>query len=112
MIAMYTVWLGFVYPQLFMIVLAFTVNESQAAVHAPRISQRPAVAARAPGLMIRAAINGPEITQSFVDAEAPSRQQGVYIDLINALFIGLNQFIPFLPALFEAFGGEEVPQGI
>lgn len=65
----------------------------------------PAVAARAPGLMIRAAINGPEITQSFVDAEAPSRQQGVYIDLINALFVGLNQFIPFLPALFDPVGG-------
>ena len=65
----------------------------------------PAVAARAPGLMIRAAINGPEITQTVADVEAPSRQQGVYIDLINALFIGLNQFIPFLPALFDPVGG-------
>ncbi len=65
----------------------------------------PAVAARAPGLMIRDAINGPEITQSFTDAEAPSRQQGIYIDLINALFVGLNQFIPFLPALFDPAGG-------
>ena len=49
MTAMYTVWFGFVYPQLFMIVLAFTVNESQAAIHALRISQRPAVAAAAVG---------------------------------------------------------------
>jgi hypothetical protein len=65
----------------------------------------PAVAARAPGLMIRDAINGPEITQTVADIEAPSRQQGVYIDLINALFIGLNQFIPFLPALFDPVGG-------
>ncbi len=65
----------------------------------------PAVAARAPGLMIRDAINGPEITQTVADVEAPSRQQGVYIDLINALFIGLNQFIPFLPALFDPVGG-------
>ncbi len=65
----------------------------------------PAVAARAPGLMIRDAIGGPQITQSLADAEAPSRQQGVYIDLINALFVGFNQFIPFLPALFDPVGG-------
>ena len=71
----------------------------------------PAVAARAPGLMIRDAINGPVITQSFTDAEAPSRQQGVYIDLINALFVGLNQFIPFLPALFDPVGGATTGAG-
>ncbi len=65
----------------------------------------PAVAARAPGLMVRDAINGPEITQTVADVEAFSRQQGVYIDLINALFVGLNQFIPFLPALFDPVGG-------
>ncbi|MCH8969744.1 MAG: hypothetical protein IIA66_11580 [Planctomycetes bacterium] len=41
----------------------------------------------------------------MADVEAFSRQQGVYIDLINALFVGLNQFIPFLPALFDPVGG-------
>jgi hypothetical protein len=47
MIAMYTVWFGFVYPQLLMTVLAFTVNESQAAIRAPRPSHKPRGAARA-----------------------------------------------------------------
>ena len=36
MIAMYTVWFGFVYAQLFMIVLALTVNATQAALHPGR----------------------------------------------------------------------------
>ena len=84
---------------------ASAFSRSWAPLPLPRRRAFAAVAARAPGLMIRAAINGPEITQSFVDAEAPSRQQGVYIDLINALFVGLNQFIPFLPALFDPVGG-------
>jgi hypothetical protein len=47
MISMYTVWFGFLYPSFFMIVLALTVNESQAAIHASRPAQKRAVAARA-----------------------------------------------------------------
>ena len=70
----------------------------------------PAVASRAPGLWVRAALGGPEITQSITDAETPSRLQGVYIDLINALFVGLNQLVPFLPALFDPIDGP--PTGV
>jgi hypothetical protein len=47
MISMYTVWFGFLYPSFFMIVLALTVNESQAAIHAARPHEKRAVAARA-----------------------------------------------------------------
>jgi len=65
----------------------------------------PAVAARAPGLWVRAGIAGPEITQTVEDDEVPTPLQGVFIDLINAVFVGLNQFIPFLPALFDPVGG-------
>ncbi len=71
----------------------------------------PAVASRAPGLWVRDAVSGPEITQSFTDAEVPSRQQGIFIDLINAVFVGLNQFIPFLPALFDPVGGATAGAG-
>ena len=49
MIAMYTVWFGFLYPILFMIVLAFTVNESQAAIRATPPSRKRALAAQSVG---------------------------------------------------------------
>ena len=49
MIAMYTVWFGFVYPRLFMIVLALTVNESQAAIQAGQASNRRTAAAQTIG---------------------------------------------------------------
>ncbi len=84
---------------------AFAQNAGQPNGAVTQNAKGAAVAARAPGLMIRDAINGPEITQTVADVEAFSRQQGVYIDLINALFVGLNQFIPFLPALFDPVGG-------
>ena len=90
---------------------AFAQDAGQANGAVTQNAKGPAVAARAPGLMIRAAINGPEITQTVADVEAPSRQQGVYIDLINALFVGLNQFIPFLPALFDPIGGATTGAG-
>lgn len=75
-----------------------------------RYSKAPAVAARAPGRMVRAAVGGPQITQSRADRDAPSRQQGIYIDIINTLFIGLNQFIPLLPSIFQQIDG--VPSGV
>lgn len=46
MIAMFAVWFGFVYAQLFMIVLALTVNESQAAIHAAQRSKKRIAAAQ------------------------------------------------------------------
>ncbi len=70
----------------------------------------PAVAARAPGLMVRDAINGPQIVQSEAEGDAPSRQQRVLIDIINTLFLGLNQLIPFLPAILEPIDG--APTGV
>ncbi len=90
---------------------AFAQDAGQANGAVTQNAKGPAVAARAPGLMIRAAIGGPQITQTVADVEAPSRQQGVYIDLINALFVGLNQFIPFLPALFDPVGGATTGAG-
>lgn len=68
-----------------------------------------AVASRSPGLRIRAALGGPQITQSREEAETPTRLQGIYINIINAVFVGFNQLIPFLPELFPEAGG---PAGI
>lgn len=67
------------------------------------------VAQRSPGLRIRAAVDGPEITQTQEQKDAPSRLQQMYIDIINVLFVGLNQLIPLLPELFP---GNEGPVGI
>ncbi len=99
-VLVFAVVLAFAYPH-----AAFGQDAGQPNGAVTQNAKGPAVAARAPGLWVRDAINGPEITQTVADVEAPSRQQGVYIDLINALFIGLNQFIPFLPALFDPVGG-------
>lgn len=69
-----------------------------------------AVAARAPGLMVRDGIGGPQISQTRADSEQPSRQQGVLIDMINAIFVGLNQLIPLLPTLLQF--GDGSPSGV
>jgi len=68
-------------------------------------SKGPAVAARAPGVWVRAGISGPAITQTDEDVLVPTPLQGIFIDLINAVFVGLNQLVPFLPALFDPVGG-------
>ncbi len=69
-----------------------------------------AVAARAPGLWIRAGIGGPQVSQTRADRDQPSRQQGVLIDMINAIFVGLNQLIPLLPTLLQV--GDGAPSGV
>lgn len=69
-----------------------------------------AVAARAPGLMVRAAIAGPQVTQTRADRDQPSRQQGVLIDIINAIFVQLNQLVPLLPTLLQF--GDGSPSGV
>ena len=69
-----------------------------------------AVAARAPGLMVRDGIAGPLISQTRADSEQPARQQGVLIDMINAIFVGLNQLIPLLPTLLQF--GDGSPSGV
>lgn len=70
-----------------------------------RNARGPAVAGRAPGLWVRNALDGPEITQTQEEAETPSRLQGVYIDLLDAVFAELNLLIPQLPSILNPDGG-------
>lgn len=89
---------------------ALAQDDGQSSKAVTRYAKGPAVAARAPGLMVRAALGGPQITQTRADRDAPSRQQRVFIDIINALFIGLNQFVPLLPSIFQQIDG--APSGV
>jgi len=61
-------------------------------------------------LWVRAALGGPQISQSQSQLDEPSRLEGVYIDIINALFLELNQLIPLLPQLFFPVDGG--PSGV
>jgi hypothetical protein len=77
---------------------------------ANRNAKGPNVVSRSPGLRIRAGLDGPQIAQSEEQAYAPSRVQGVFADLINAMFLGLNQIVPLIPQLF--LPGEDVSIGV
>jgi hypothetical protein len=76
MIAMYTVWLGWVYPKLFMIVLALTVNASQAAIHATQSSQKRAVAAQTIGGVTSERAQNPRGRRSVLIQYKGSRGSG------------------------------------
>lgn len=89
---------------------ALAQDDGQGSKSVKVYAKGPAVAARAPGLWVRAALGVPEVFQTRADRDAPSRQQGIFIDIINALFIGLNQFVPLLPSIFQQIDG--APSGV